>query len=241
MQIFISVIINIIILAVILPLFYIYIVSNARERLEKETISKARDEIEALVKEFNNIALARISILEDSIARANNAIKKLNNPNEDNVINENKKKEDKIIENGLNLIIEENINELNEQKNKKLDIRISQNDELQESIKLEEQINESVEDKSNDIDTVVKAIDDKSKKEKIEKLRNKLDETFKNKMSIYGKKDDKREINKELEEYTENKSKEIIELYKKGLSKKEISDELKCSITEIDIVIDLEM
>ena len=149
MQIFISVIINIIILAVILPLFYIYIVSNARERLEKETISKARDEIEALVKEFNNIALARISILEDSIARANNAIKKLNNPNEDNIINENKKKEDKIIENGLNLIIEENINELNEQKNKKLDIRISQNDKLQESIKLEEQINESVEDKSN--------------------------------------------------------------------------------------------
>ena len=241
MQIFISVIINIIILAVILPLFYIYIVSNARERLEKEAISKARDEIEALVKEFNNIALARISILEDSIARANNTIKQLNNPNEDNVINENKKKEDKIIENGLNLIIEENINELNEQRNKKLDIKIAQNDELQESIKLEEQINESVEDKSNDIDTAVKAIDDKSKKEKIEKLRNKLDETFKNKMSIYGKKDDKREINKELEEYTENKSKEIIELYKKGLSKKEISDELKCSITEIDIVIDLEM
>ena len=53
MQIVISIIINIVILAVTLPLFYIYIVSKARERLEKETMSKAREEIEALVKEFN--------------------------------------------------------------------------------------------------------------------------------------------------------------------------------------------
>ena len=78
MQIFISVIINIIILAVALPLFYIYIVSRARERLERETTSKAREEIEALVKEFNNIALSRISILEDAINRANELLKKMN-------------------------------------------------------------------------------------------------------------------------------------------------------------------
>ena len=84
MQIFISVIINIIILAVALPLFYIYIVSRARERLERETTSKAREEIEALVKEFNNIALSRISILEDAIERANELLKKMNIDNQNN-------------------------------------------------------------------------------------------------------------------------------------------------------------
>ena len=78
MQILISVIVNIIILAVVMPLFYVYIVSRARERLEKEVIKKARDEIEALVKEFNNIALSRISLLEDAITRANNLNKQLN-------------------------------------------------------------------------------------------------------------------------------------------------------------------
>ncbi|MBW5393237.1 hypothetical protein E6A49_11010, partial [Brachyspira pilosicoli] len=78
MQILISIIINVIILAVVMPLFYVYIVSRARERLEKEVIKKARDEIEALVKEFNNIALSRISLLEDAITRANNLNKQLN-------------------------------------------------------------------------------------------------------------------------------------------------------------------
>ena len=78
MQILISIIINVIILAVVMPLFYVYIVSRARERLEKEVIKKARYEIEALVKEFNNIALSRISLLEDAITRANNLNKQLN-------------------------------------------------------------------------------------------------------------------------------------------------------------------
>ena len=81
MQILVSVIINIILLAVVLPLFYVYIVSKARERLEKETMSKAREEIEALVKEFNNIALSRISILEDAIVRANRLASELNGKN----------------------------------------------------------------------------------------------------------------------------------------------------------------
>lgn len=121
MQIFISVIINIIILAVALPLFYIYIVSRARERLERETTSKAREEIEALVKEFNNIALSRISILEDAINRANELLKKMNIDNQNNSNNfNNNLEEKKETTNNLNVKIEdiENINN-NKIENKK--------------------------------------------------------------------------------------------------------------------------
>ena len=118
MQIFISVIINIIILSVALPLFYIYIVSRARERLERETTSKAREEIEALVKEFNNIALSRISILEDAINRANELLKKMN------IDNQNNNSED--IANNLNLNIQikdnENLENVNDNAYKNLHI-----------------------------------------------------------------------------------------------------------------------
>ena len=110
MQILISVIINIIILAVALPLFYIYIVSRARERLERETTSKAREEIEALVKEFNNIALSRISILEDAINRADELLKKMNIDNQDN----NNEVKSKNHTNNLNIKIEDIIIEYNE-------------------------------------------------------------------------------------------------------------------------------
>ena len=115
MQIFISVIINIIILAVALPLFYIYIVSRARERLERETTSKAREEIEALVKEFNNIALSRISILEDAIERANELLKKMNIDNQNNNPEETT--------NNLNIKIEdnENLEKINNIKNKEIE------------------------------------------------------------------------------------------------------------------------
>ena len=118
MQILISVIINITILAVVLPLFYIYIVSKARERLEKETMSKAREEIEALVKEFNNIALSRISILEDAITRANKLTGELTSNNkeirtEENTIKEVKEKKEEI-NNNITIHTE----------NKKLDIRV---------------------------------------------------------------------------------------------------------------------
>lgn len=138
MQILISVIINIIILAVALPLFYIYIVSRARERLERETTSKARDEIEALVKEFNNIALSRISILEDAINRANELLKKIND-NEEN-------------KNGLNIKIEDKENIENIKPNiekeeiKKNEIQITEN-------KLKK---ESREELRNKLDMVIK-------------------------------------------------------------------------------------
>ena len=120
MQIVISIIINIVILAVTLPLFYIYIVSKARERLEKETMSKAREEIEALVKEFNNIALSRISILEDSIVRANRLVKELNNLQNDKKINNINKPAAAVKE---EIKTEENTNK---QEEKKLDVSVKE-------------------------------------------------------------------------------------------------------------------
>lgn len=79
MQIFISIIINLIILAVLLPLFYIYIAYKLREKLEKEAVSRAQAEIEDIVKEFNNTALSNIALLEDVIMRSRDASEELNN------------------------------------------------------------------------------------------------------------------------------------------------------------------
>ena len=220
MQIFISVIINIIILAVALPLFYIYIVSRARERLERETTSKAREEIEALVKEFNNIALSRISILEDAINRANELLKKMNidnqnNSNDSNNFN-NDIEEKKETANNLNVKIEdiENINN-NKIENKKNEIQIIEN---KNEIKKE----------------FTREFGSGLNRESREELRNKLDIAFKK--NIYNKVD-KTENDKENEK-TNNEN--IIKLYKEGFSKEEISKKLNCAMTEIDIVLDME-
>lgn len=221
MQIFISVIINIIILAVALPLFYIYIVSRARERLERETTSKAREEIEALVKEFNNIALSRISILEDAINRANELLKKMNidnqnNSNNPNNFNNNIIEEKKETTNNLNVKIEdiENINN-NKIENKKNEIQIIEN---KNEIKKE----------------FTREFGSGLNRESREELRNKLDIAFKK--NIYNK-SDKTENDKENEK-TNNEN--IIKLYKEGFSKEEISKKLNCAMTEIDIVLDME-
>lgn len=221
MQIFISVIINIIILAVALPLFYIYIVSRARERLERETTSKAREEIEALVKEFNNIALSRISILEDAINRANELLKKMNidnqnNSNYPNNFNNNIIEEKKETTNNLNVKIEdiENINN-NKIENKKNEIQIIEN---KNEIKKE----------------FTREFGSGLNRESREELRNKLDIAFKK--NIYNKAD-KTENDKENEK-TNNEN--IIKLYKEGFSKEEISKKLNCAMTEIDIVLDME-
>lgn len=303
MQILISVIINLVILAVTLPLFYIYIVSRARERLEKETMSKAREEIEALVKEFNNIALSRISILEDSIVRAGRLVKELNgvkdtdkNDKYTDKINNKQiiKEETKTEENNINIAeeVKENKEELEEvkintaddnteeiqseavpisvnankenKKEKKLDIRVddeniklntkiekeekekNQKTEIKE--KKEEKIKEEVKPKpkKSNIDTAAKAIDDEARREVIEKLRSKLDKTIKTNMAIYDKPIEDKTIayvNEPLEDSMKGYSKndDIIKLYKQGLSKEDIAKKLKCSITEIDIVIDLNM
>ncbi|AEM21881.1 hypothetical protein Bint_1262 [Brachyspira intermedia PWS/A] len=282
MQIVISVIINIVILAVTLPLFYIYIVSKARERLEKETMSKAREEIEALVKEFNNIALSRISILEDSIVRANRLVKELNNlqnGKKDNNINKSPavKEEIKTEENTnkqeekkLDVSVQEaqNIESNNSNKNvvmnnenKKLDIRVEDNNikinskaerkentEKIEKAEKQEKKEETVKPKpkKSNIDTAAKAIDDEARREVIEKLRSKLDRTIKTNMAIYDKPIEDKTIalvNDPLDSTAKdyNKNDDIIKLYKQGLSKEEIAKKLNCSITEIDIVIDLNL
>lgn len=247
MQILISVIINITILAVVLPLFYIYIVSKARERLEKETMSKAREEIEALVKEFNNIALSRISILEDAITRANKLTGELTSNNKEIRTEENTIKE-----------VKENKEEINNNitihtENKKLDIRV-EDENVQLNIKPEENKKEVKEIKKeevkktvkkNNIDTAAKAIDDEARKEAIERLRSKLDRTIKSNMSIYDKNNDTdKKISKEEDNTavsSDDKNANIIKLYKEGMSKEDIAKKLNCSITEIDIVIDLEL
>ena len=281
MQIVISIIINIVILAVTLPLFYIYIVSKARERLEKETMSKAREEIEALVKEFNNIALSRISILEDSIVRANRLVKELNNlqngkkdnninntaaikeeiKTEENTNKQEEKKLDVSVQEPKNTESNKNVVMNNETKNKKLDVRVEddnikinskaekkENTEKIEKAEKQEKKEEVVKPKpkKNNIDTAAKAIDDEARREVIEKLRNKLDRTIKTNMAIYDKPIEDKTIalvNEPLDNTAKdyNKNDDIIKLYKQGLSKEEIAKKLNCSITEIDIVIDLNL
>ena len=281
MQIVISVIINIVILAVTLPLFYIYIVSKARERLEKETMSKAREEIEALVKEFNNIALSRISILEDSIVRANRLVKELNNlqngkkdnninntaaikeeiKTEENTNKQEEKKLDVSVQEPKNTESNKNVVMNNETKNKKLDVRVEddnikinskaekkENTEKIEKAEKQEKKEEVVKPKpkKSNIDTAAKAIDDEARREVIEKLRSKLDRTIKTNMAIYDKPIEDKTIalvNEPLDNTAKeyNKNDDIIKLYKQGFSKEEIAKKLNCSITEIDIVIDLNL
>ncbi|MEI0799589.1 hypothetical protein R4Q14_14860 [Brachyspira intermedia] len=284
MQIVISIIINIVILAVTLPLFYIYIVSKARERLEKETMSKAREEIEALVKEFNNIALSRISILEDSIVRANRLVKELNNLQNDKKINNinkpaaavkeeikteentNKQEEKKLdvsvkeaqnIESNNSNNSNKNVVMNNENKNKKLDIRVEDDIKINSKTEKTEKIEKAEKQekkeevvkpkpKKSNIDTAAKAIDDEARREVIEKLRSKLDRTIKTNMAIYDKPIEDKTIalvNEPLDNTAKeyNKNDDIIKLYKQGFSKEEIAKKLNCSITEIDIVIDLNL
>lgn len=194
MQILISVIINIIILAVALPLFYIYIVSRARERLERETTSKAREEIEALVKEFNNIALSRISILEDAINRADELLKKMNIDNQDdnnevksknhtNNLNikiediENKENEIQIIEN-KNETKKENIKEFTSGLNKdfreelrnKLDIAFKKN--IYNKIDKTENKNDNIENQKTINENIIKLYKEGFSKEEISKKLN---------------------------------------------------------------------
>ena len=222
MQILISVIINIIILAVALPLFYIYIVSRARERLERETTSKAREEIEALVKEFNNIALNRISILEDAINRANELLKKMNIDNQNNNIEENS---------------EYNINSLNIkiEDSKKLE-NLDNNDNNTKEIEIKNTI-------SNNKEFNNRLNKNGLNKETREELRNKLDLAIKK--NLYNKNNENKAEDKNNEKNDETEIKKtnnenIIKLYREGFSKEQISKKLNCAMTEIDIVIDME-
>ena len=164
MQILISVIINIIILAVALPLFYIYIVSRARERLERETTSKAREEIEALVKEFNNIALSRISILEDAINRADELLKKMNIDNQDN----NNEVKSKNHTNNLNIKIEDI-------ENKKSEIQIIENKNETKKENIKEFANGLNKDFREELKNKLDIVFKKNIYNKIDKTENKND------------------------------------------------------------------
>lgn len=269
MQILISIIINVIILAVVMPLFYVYIVSRARERLEKEVIKKARDEIEALVKEFNNIALSRISLLEDAITRANNLNKQLNEkdpqfsqlkekkeatlnanikmkydvsaPDEKNIL-DIKVEDDKNIENANNAINEKPLN-----NNNVLDITIEKTEEENKQIEensIKETNNLKEENKKEEIKTSrydeIRKIKENSKKEAIEKLRKQLDMTIRNNITL--NKNNNSEDNNSANTYNSDekiKHDNILRLHKEGFSNKEIATQLKCSLTEVDIIIEL--
>ena len=226
MQILISVIINIIILAVALPLFYIYIVSRARERLERETTSKAREEIEALVKEFNNIALNRISILEDAINRANELLKKMNIDNQNNNIEENS---------------EYNINSLNIkiEDSKKLE-NLDNNDNNTKEIEIKNTISNNKEF-NNRLNK--NGLNKETREELREELRNKLDLAIKKNLHNKNNENKAEDKNNEKNDETEIKktnNENIIKLYREGFSKEQISKKLNCTMTEIDIVIDME-
>lgn len=226
MQILISVIINIIILAVALPLFYIYIVSRARERLERETTSKTREEIEALVKEFNNIALNRISILEDAINRANELLKKMNVDNQNNNIEENS---------------EYNINSLNIkiEDSKKLE-NLDNNDNNTKEIEIKNTISNNKEF-NNRLNK--NGLNKETREELREELRNKLDLAIKKNLHNKNNENKAEDKNNEKNDETEIKktnNENIIKLYREGFSKEQISKKLNCAMTEIDIVIDME-
>ncbi|WP_157148589.1 hypothetical protein [Brachyspira pilosicoli] len=276
MQILISIIINVIILAVVMPLFYVYIVSRARERLEKEVIKKARDEIEALVKEFNNIALSRISLLEDAITRANNLNKQLNE--KDPQFSQLKEKKEAALnanikmkydvsaldeKNILDIKVEDDkkdITEENEEKNKEslnnnnnnnnnniLDITIEkiekENKQIEEN-NVKETIKEDNNSKKEEIKISrydeIRKIKENSKKEAIEKLRKQLDMTIRNNITL--NRNNNSEDNNSANDYNSDekiKHENILKLHKEGLSNKEIAAKLKCSLTEVDIIIEL--
>ena len=273
MQILISIIINVIILAVVMPLFYIYIVSRARERLEKEVIKKARDEIEALVKEFNNIALSRISLLEDAITRANNLNKQLNE--KDPQFSQLKEKKEAALnanikmkydvssldeKNILDIKVEDDkkdITEENEEKNKEslnnnniLDITIEKTEKIEKENKQieENNVKETIKEDNNSKKEEIKIsrydeirkIKENSKKEAIEKLRKQLDMTIRNNITL--NRNNNSEDNNSANDYNSDekiKHENILKLHKEGLSNKEIAAKLKCSLTEVDIIIEL--
>lgn len=77
MNILYSIIAVLVILAIVLPLFYVYIISKARERLEKEVIFGIREEINALVREFNKISLLKIGMLENLTMRSEEILREV--------------------------------------------------------------------------------------------------------------------------------------------------------------------
>ena len=90
------------------------------------------------------------------------------------------------------------------------------------------------------IETVLK---ENSKKEAIERLRNQLDLTIRNNINLNRNNNNSKDIINDSNNTnnTDEKTRHdnILKLHKEGLSNKEIATQLKCSLTEVDIVIEL--
>ena len=85
-----------------------------------------------------------------------------------------------------------------------------------------------------------KKIKENSKKEAIEKLRKQLDMTIRNNITL--NRNNNSEDNNSANDYNSDekiKHENILKLHKEGLSNKEIAAKLKCSLTEVDIIIEL--
>ena len=139
------------------------------------------------------------------------------------------------------------ITEENEEKNKEslnsnkenniLDITIKKTEKTEKEDKQIEDNSKKEEIKISRYDEIRK-IRENSKKEAIEKLRKQLDMTIRNNISL--------NRNNNLEDNTpaynpdeKIKHDNILKLHKEGLSNKEIATQLKCSLTEVDIIIEL--
>ncbi len=126
-------------------------------------------------------------------------------------------------------------NESKQKEEIKLDISINDIKKPKAESDENKKLNIIIED--NNINASAKSAND-AKKEVIEKLRSRLDKTINTNIGIH---------NNSGAELTDNasndsqKNEDIINLYKEGISKEEIAKKLNCSITEIDIVIDLEL
>lgn len=192
MQILIAVGVNILILAVVLPLFYILITSRTRERLEDEAIKKVRDELSGLVREFNNTAITNVTLLEDNIKYAQSVLRELRDIENRNIVSKNISSTD--------FYTKEN-----------------------NSSKLAMQMPTAKKVKTSKI----------IKDDGVKKSNQKFSYVEENRVRLIADED--------LQDSVKDiyKKEAIINLYKNGLSVQDIAVETECSITEINLVLDM--
>lgn len=192
MQILIAVGVNILILAVVLPLFYILITSRTRERLEDEAIKKVRDELSGLVREFNNTAITNVTLLEDNIKYAQSVLRELKDIENRDILNKNISPTD--------FYTKEN-----------------------NSSKLAMQMTTAKKVKTSKI----------IKDDGVKKSNQKFSYVEENRVRLIADED--------LQDSVKDiyKKEAIINLYKNGLSVQDIAVETECSITEINLVLDM--
>ena len=140
------------------------------------------------------------------------------------------------------------ITEENEEKNKESLNSNKENNILDITIENEDkQIIENTPPKKEEIKTSrydeIRKIKENSKKEAIERLRNQLDLTIRNNINLNRNNNNSKDIINDSNNTnnTDEKARHdnILKLHKEGLSNKEIATQLRCSLTEVDIVIEL--